>query len=126
MCYRFNDCCRDVGSNGLEDPCIPGNMTLVCLLLANFPSVCENGTVNKEGSDYFSRGPISICVNGLQRYARCYNYVLYIIFIRFICRSMPATRITRDVICQQIVDQITVVGRGMLYWHHISLTEFRR
>ncbi|XP_019853754.1 PREDICTED: uncharacterized protein LOC100636458 isoform X2 [Amphimedon queenslandica] len=77
LCYRYNDCCPDVGREGLEKPCLP---------------VCENGTVNKEGNTYFNSGVSSICVNGMQRYIARMNG--------------GATFPSRGVFCQQIRDQI--------------------
>lgn len=77
LCYRYNDCCPDVGRQGLERPCVP---------------VCENGTVNKEGNIYFYSGVSSVCVNGMQRYITRTNG--------------GATFPSRGVFCQQIRDQI--------------------
>ena len=28
LCYRYNDCCPDVGREGLEKPCVPGTSLL--------------------------------------------------------------------------------------------------
>lgn len=30
LCYRFGDCCSDVGREGLEKPCIPGTQSTQC------------------------------------------------------------------------------------------------
>ena len=67
LCYRFNDCCDDVASDGLEIPCVPGSTDLTCIFYDNI-LVCESDTVNFEGTTYNANGPVTVCINGLQRF----------------------------------------------------------